>query len=232
MTIPEIEEELQCMAEPKYRDFSSRLLPQAAAEGMLGVRLPKLRQMAGKISKGDWQAFLQTCPDRWFEEIMLQGMVIGRAAKTPEEAIPWIQQFLPKIDNWSICDSFCVGLKVANRYPQQMWRFVTPYVRSEREYFARFGAVMLLDHFAAPEYAGKALQLLDNMRSTAYYAGMAAAWAVSVFYVHCPEITGEYLRHSHLSDAVYNQALQKIIESRRATPEQKTAVRAMKRKPR
>lgn len=220
---------LKALAEPGYRAFSGRLLPPQQAEKLLGVRLPQLRKIAWEIARGDWRSFLRECPDNYFEETMLQGMVIGCAAKEPAEAILYSKAFLPKIDNWSVCDSFCAGLKLARKYPQQMWDFVAPCVTAEGEFTARFGLVMLLDHFAEEAYAPRAFSLLDRMHSSGYYAKMAAAWAVSVYYVHCPQMTEAYLDCSQLDDFTYNKALQKITESYRVTPAQKAAVRARKR---
>ena len=226
----QLEQKLKALAEPAYQAFSAKLLPPAAAAKLLGVRLPVLRKIARELARSEWRTFLRECPDDYMEETMLQGMVIGCAQAQPEEILVWVQQFVPKIDNWSVCDSFCAGLKIARKAPETVWQFLQPYLADEREYYARFGLVMLLDYFAVEDYSASALQQIDRMPCTAYYAQMAAAWAVSVFYVHCPQTTMMYLHHSRLDNFTYNKALQKITESYRVSTEEKRIIRSMKRR--
>ena len=40
-------------AEPKYAEFSSKLIP--GKEGIMGVRVPKIRALAKRIIKDDWE---------------------------------------------------------------------------------------------------------------------------------------------------------------------------------
>ena len=77
----DIKAELVRLAEPEYAVFSRRLLP--GTENVLGVRLPLLRRLARRIAKGDWAAYLDTAGDGSFEEVMLQGMVIGAICPRP-----------------------------------------------------------------------------------------------------------------------------------------------------
>ncbi|MBC8156754.1 DNA alkylation repair protein, partial [Armatimonadetes bacterium] len=51
-----IREQLNELADEKYRVFSSALTP--GKENILGVRLPLLQKMAAKIAKGDWKVYL------------------------------------------------------------------------------------------------------------------------------------------------------------------------------
>ena len=118
-----IRQELLMLAEEEYASFSAALLP--GVEGILGVRLPVLRRLAARIAKDNWRSYLQEGPEDYFEEIMLKGMVIG-AAKAPwPETLCLIAQFVPKIDNWSVSDSFCNSLKAAVKSPPaEMWQFL------------------------------------------------------------------------------------------------------------
>ncbi len=229
MTAEQMEIKLKSLAEPQYRQFSSKLLPPEEAKTMLGVRLPQLRSLARKMAKEDWRTFLAECPDDFFEEIMLQGMIIGCVDVGPEERFCYIRNFIPKIKNWSVCDSFCAGLKFAKQFPKAVWQFLQPYLQDSGEYPARFGLVMLLDYFSQEPYTEKALRRIDAVPSKAYYARMAAAWAISVCYVHNPKVTMAYLQHSSLDVPTFNKALQKITESNRASPEGKAAIRQLKR---
>ena len=106
-----IKEELYPLADLKFKEFTVRLMPGVADERVIGVRLPQLRKLAKKAVKEGWKEYMVGASDDTYEEIMLQGMVLGYAKETWDVLEPYVTGFLPKIDNWSVCDSFCSGLK-------------------------------------------------------------------------------------------------------------------------
>lgn len=78
-----LREQLLELTEPKYMKFTSALMP--GVENVLGIRLPVLRSIAKEIAAGDWRAYLAEAEDFYFEERMLQGLVIGYARCEPAE---------------------------------------------------------------------------------------------------------------------------------------------------
>lgn len=222
-----IKQQLEAWAEPDFQAFSARLLPNV--HNLLGVRLPKLRTLARKLAKGDWRHYLTHACDDTFEEIMLQGMTIGYVQAEPDELFPYITHFLPKIDNWSTCDSFCSGLKLAKAYPNPFWDFTLPCLADTREFVVRFGVVMLLFYYLDDAHIDHVLSLLDSVQHNDYYVRMAVAWALSIAFIGYPNLTMAYLQQNTLDDFTYNKALQKIIESKQISPETKIQIRHMKR---
>ena len=223
----EIKRELASMAEPEFRKFEASLLP--GVENIIGVRLPSLRKLAKKLSKDEWRSYLECASDDTFEEIMLQGMVIGLVKTDVDEALRYAAEFVRKIDNWTVCDTFCTGLKVAKRHQDRVLEFVLPYLSDRREYHVRFGVVMLLAHYVNDFYIDTVLKVLDRVCHEGYYVKMAVAWAVSVCYVKFPSLTMEYLKNNCLDDDTYNKALRKIVESSKVDKGTKDMIRAMKR---
>lgn len=229
-TVPlnqQLRTELESLADSKYQKFSSALVPGELT--MLGVRLPKLREIAKKLAKGDWQSYLKEASDASMEEIMLQGMTIGYVKASFDEKKPYITAFIPKIRNWSICDSVSNGLKFSQAEKPEVWEFLQPYFSSEQEFDVRFGVVMLLSHFIEDTYLSRIFAIFDSIRHDGYYAKIAVAWAVCTCFRSHKEETIEYLKHCELDDWTYNKSLQKIIESRYSTPEEKDLMRSMKR---
>lgn len=223
-----IRQKLLELADEDYQKFSARLLPNI--DNVIGVRLPLLRKLARKIAQGDWRRYMATAASEYFEEIMLQGMVIGYVKTDIEEILSYVADFIPKIDNWSVCDSFCTGLKFTNDYKERVWQFLQPYLISRQEYEIRFSVVMLLKFYIDDEYTDRVLELLDNIKHEGYYAKMAVAWAVSICFVKLPQPTMTYLKNNTLDDFTYNKALQKITESYQVDKETKDLIRSMKRK--
>ncbi|WP_167957054.1 DNA alkylation repair protein [Anaerosporobacter faecicola] len=222
----EIKEQLAELAEEKFRKFTSRLLP--GGEPILGVRLPKLRSIAKQIAKGDYQTYLTVALDDSYEEIMLQGMVIGYVKAPIDEILQMIKNFLSKIDNWSVCDSFCSGLKIAREEREIFWNFIQPYVYSGQEFQVRFAVVMLLDYFVEEAYVTKACQIFDQIKHEGYYVKMAVAWAISIYYIAYPARMVQYLQNCKLDSFTYHKALQKICESRAVSAEEKEKIRTMR----
>jgi len=227
----EVKREIYSMTENnEYRKFTSSLLP--GVDNILGVRLPNLRKLSKKIYKDDWRTYLKHAADDTFEEIMVQGMVIGNINTTADEILQYISWFVPKINNWSICDSFCAGLKKSvKKYPEQIWLFLKPYLTDDREYYLRFGIVMLLMHYINEQYIEEVLEILKQIdNSNYYYVKMAIAWAVSVCFIKFPKKTMEYLIYNdNLDSYTYNKSLQKITESSRVDDDTKKIIRSMKR---
>ncbi len=224
----DIRTQLLSLAEPEYQKFTAALIPNIT--NLLGVRMPELRKMAKQIIATDWRAYLENADDDYFEEVMLQALVIGYIRTDPEEWLRHIAWFVPKINNWSVCDSFCGGLKLTKKEQERVWHFVQPYLVSELEYDIRFGVVMYLNYYMEEPYIHQVLASLDQVRHEGYYVKMAVAWAISIAYIKLPDITMRYLKDNTLDDFTYNKALQKITESTRIDPHTKQIIRGMKRK--
>ncbi|MFD0698943.1 DNA alkylation repair protein [Paenibacillus sp. GCM10027628] len=224
-----IKEQLLELADEEYQKFSAALIPNI--NNVLGVRLPELRKMAKKIAREDWRAYLRQAESQYFEEIMLQGMVIGYIKTDIDEILQVVADFVPKIDNWSVCDSFCTGLKFTKTNLKKVWDFLQPYLVSAEEFEIRFAVVMLLDYYMEEEYmTSQVLKQLDGIKHEGYYVKMAVAWAISICYVKFPMPTMTYLKSNSLDDFTFNKALQKITESYRVDQETKKRIRSMKRK--
>lgn len=224
----EIREALFLLADEEYQKFHSSLCP--GTNNIIGIRVPVLRNVAREIVKGDWRNYLKTAQNDYYEEIMLQGMVIGLAKMELQERLEYIKNFVPKIDNWAVCDVTCAGLKFTKKHMKEMWDFLQSYINSKKEFEIRFGVVMLLDFYITEEYIEKVLAILNNIHHEGYYVKMAVAWAISICYIKFPKETLRLLQNNDMDTFTYNKALQKVIESYRVTKEDKEIIRKMKRK--
>ncbi|EPY2303418.1 DNA alkylation repair protein [Clostridium sporogenes] len=222
-----IREQIFELADKEYQKFSSSLLPNT--DNILGVRLPQLRKLAKAIAKDDWRKFMANYDSKYFEEIMLQGLVLGYAKADIEEILQYVADFVPKIDNWSVCDSFCAGLKFTKNNMEHVWNFIQPFLSSNKEFEVRFGVVMLLHFYINDEYIDKVIKSLDTIKHPGYYAKMAVAWTISICYIKFSKQTMDYLKNNSLDDFTYNKSLQKITESLRVDKETKIIIKSMKK---
>lgn len=210
----------------KYRHFQLGLLPKNT--NILGVRMPILRKLAKKVSLGDYKPYLKDTLNT-YEEIMLQGMVIGNLDVSFDELVSYIDDFVPKIDNWAICDSFVASLKLTNKYKPNMFNYIKKYIGSS-EFGIRFMLVMFIWYYIDIEYLNSIFSIIDEVKSDKYYVKMAIAWLISSFYIKYEEDTFTYLKITKIDDFTYNKSIQKIIESKQVSSEKKEILKSMKRK--
>lgn len=217
------------LKDEKYRDFSSKLLPYTDKNTIIGVRIPVLRKLAHEIYKNSGTSYLEDTECLYFEEIMLEGMIIGLIKNSSVFIKNHIKNFIPKIDNWSVCDSFCASLKCVRGNEDNFFNFIKFYILSKNEYEIRFAIVMLLNYYISDKYIDSVLKLLKTVKNEAYYVQMAAAWALSMCYVKYQEKTYSFLQQENLSEFVFNKTVQKICESFQADPQSKKKVRELKK---
>ena len=224
-----IKEKLLELADPKYKEFHSGLCP--GTDNIIGVRVPVLRNYAKELAK-EYQIneLLKQIDNQYYEEIMLQGMLIGLAKQDFKTIQKQIEEFVPKIDNWAVCDVFCAGLKVTKKKKEEMWHFIQKYLLSDQEFEIRIGVVMILDYYIEEDYLEKDFKIFDAITSQAYYVQMAVAWAISIALIKFYDKTIKYLENAKLDNFTYNKALQKAIESYRITDDRKEKLRQMKKR--
>lgn len=224
----EIREELINLADEKYKKFHSNLCP--GVENILGVRLPILRKISKDLSKNNYKDYLDNDSIKYYEEIMVEGLIIGYIKVDNETRFKYIRNFVPKINNWAVCDSFCNNLKFTKKNMSEVWDFILPYTSSKNEFDVRFAVVMMLNFYIVDDYIDNVLSVLNHIHHDGYYVKMAVAWAVSFAYIHFPDNTLSFLKNNNLDNFTYNKSLQKIIESNRVSKEYKDLMRSMKKK--
>lgn len=209
---------LQQEAEPRYAAFASSLLPDNT-HPLLGVRLPKLRRTARRLAAEHGLAFLRTLPPKScsFEELMLCGMLIGYVKEaTWEQRTAALDRLVPRLDNWSLCDSCCATYSFARQERERTWAWLQPYLLSAGEYTRRFGVVMLLNHFLQePAWAARCAEVLPQVRGGQYYADMAVAWCACELALRHPALAPALLAAGTLPEPARKLAFRKLRESRR-----------------
>ena len=216
-------------ADKDYKKFSASLIPNI--NNVLGVRLPFLRKLAKEVYLNEnWQVYIKLNDLEYMEEVMLQGMIIGLVKDNPKNILNLIKEFIPKIDNWSVCDSFCSSLKFAKKNKEIVWEFILPYFNSKNEYELRFAFVMSLFHFIDDEYIDIILEKIDSFKDDRYYSQMSVAWALSICFIKFPQKTSEYLKTSKLDNWTFNKSIQKIRESFRVDKATKEKLKLLIRK--
>lgn len=219
------------LSDIEYKKFNSKLCPDTQKE-MLGIRIPILRKLAKDILKEniDWKDFLNNDP-KYFEETILQGLLIAYSKINFQEKMELVKNFVPKIDSWEICDTFVPTLKIEEKNLNEFLGFILPYTKSNKEFEVRFSIISMLDYFLNEEYVDEVIKVLDKISHDGYYVKMGIAWVLAEIGIKYNNKLMKYLKgKNNLDKFTFNKTLQKMIESYRITKEEKEILKCMKKK--
>ena len=213
--------ETQCRVE-LVQQCNVELVQQCKEEG----KLRDMREPVGKIK--------DKCSGVYFEEVMIIGMVINLASMGQQERLALVEQFVPLIDNWAVCDVFCGGAKwvgepgrgpkASLRVPRErVWKWLQGYLTGDKErglsgreeFGIRFAVVMLMCYFLDEEYLPQVFQVLKKVHFGAYYVDMGVAWCLATARAKFDLPVQEFVAAAGLPAGVVKKYEQKVRDSLR-----------------
>lgn len=213
-------------ADDKYRDFNCKLIPTVPAQAIIGVRTPDLRALARQLgSTPDAQEFLADLPHRYFEENNLHAFLL-EGIQDFEACVERLNLFLPYIDNWATCDQ--LSPRVLGRHPEDLRRQIDLWLESRQIYVRRFAIGMLMRHFLGENFRIEDLDRVAQQRSEEYYLRMMVAWYFATALAKQYSSAIRVLEARSMEPWTHNRAIQKALESRRISPEQKLYLKTLK----
>jgi 3-methyladenine DNA glycosylase AlkD len=194
----------------------------------IGVRFPRLVEIAKQIQKNNPIEFLESNDCSIYELEILQTYLIG-FLKDFNQAILYFNKFALIACEWSTVDSLCQHFTIAKKYPNEVFALLGEYVKKNDEYRQRIVAVMILSHFLNDAFIEESILLLDQCVHPGYYTKMAVAWAIATMMVRYSDLAIAYLKQNRLDLWTHNKAIQKTQESFRVAAQIKAKVRELKR---
>lgn len=247
MTHAELVKRLLAEQDLKYRDFHASLLPNIDKKTIIGVRVPVMRKIAkefaassagAKTVPADVAKFLDKLPHKYFEENQVHLFVVERI-KDFDECLHRIEQFLPYIDNWAVCDG--KSPKALLKDESRFLANIEKWLKSCEPYTARFGVNMLMNYFLDERFDKRFLKWVasideslfnDDGRAECptdrYYVQMVIAWYMATALAKQWDATFSYIRGRKFSAWTHAKTIQKACESYRITAEQKETLRKLK----
>ena len=220
--------------EEKYRQGHIRIINALPGRRILGLHLPEMKQVAKVLAKqADARDMLHAFEqefrkDRFcltYEETLVWGLAIN-ALKCPwEERLSLLKPYIPVLDNWAVCDSFCCNAKWAQKLPPQtLWEFLLPYFHSNQEFEVRFAIVMSMCYLMKNEWLSVVfgqLEALDLSKiqseytslPSPYYVRMGMAWLLATALAKFPDETRAFVNRSSLTEDVKRLYARKARES-------------------
>lgn len=230
--IAEIRARLESLADPEYKAFNAKLIPNVAADTMIGIRVPVLRAFAKELRRGDGRVlgqFVADLPHRYFEENMLHAILIGEVCASVEEVIAELTRFLPYADNWAVTDTIRIrALRRADADVRLWLDQLARWARDTHTYTIRYAVVALMADFLDDRFDAMQLQLVETIQSDEYYVNMARAWYFATALAKQWESTLPLLAERRLDPWTHNKTIQKACESYRVSSEHKALLRSMR----
>ena len=220
--------------EEKYRQGHIRIINALPGRRILGLHLPEMKQVAKELAKlPDASTIIHAfeeghAKDRFgltYEETLIWGLTIN-ALKCPlDERFQLLRTYIPVLDNWAVCDSFCCNAKWAIKVPSQtLWEFLLPYFQSKQEFEVRFAIVMAMCYLLKGEWLTLVFQELEKINlpsihseylslHTPYYVRMGIAWLLATSLAKYPDETRDFVNTSTLTEDVKKLYARKARES-------------------
>ena len=221
-----IKEELLALQDISYADFQAKLTPNIPRDLFIGVRVPELRKLAKKLSKEpEASKFLKDLPHKYYDENMLHGLIISEI-KDYDACIVAIDEFLPYVDNWAVCD--IMSPKIFKKNKEALLEKIKEWSASEKTYTCRFGIEMLMSHFLDDDFKPEYLEIPLFVNCEDYYVQMMVAWFFATALAKEWDATIKHMEDQRLDPWTHNKTIQKARESRRITPKEKEYLKSLK----
>ena len=214
------------MADEKYRDFQSALMPTVPKEKIIGIRTPLLRKFAKEFYKtSEAKDFLSALPHEFYEENNLHAFLLEQMTDF-EECAEKVTAFLPFVDNWATCDG--MSPKVFKKHKAELLRYIKIWLGKSGTYSVRFGIKMLMTYFLGDDYREEYALRVAKIKSDEYYVKMMCAWYFATALAANFDDALPFIKERKLEAWVHNKTIQKSKESFRLTSEQKNILSKLK----
>lgn len=233
----------------RYREGHVRIINALKGRQILGVHVPQMKSLAKELSKseealeilsGFEKEFLSDRFSLSYEETVVWGLMINYLKVPMDVRLNLLTRFIPVIDNWGVCDTFCSNAKWV-KDSDDFWAYLQPFWRSDREFEVRFAVVMSMilylnekdftkvcnklesldfqkiksEYISLKESRGVSLPVGSGIAlgQPPYYVRMAVAWLLATALSKIPDTTREYVNSSTLPQDVIRLYVRKARES-------------------
>lgn len=220
-------DELAKYTDEVYAKFNAGLIPTIDQTRILGVRIPVLRQIAkNKAKELEAVGFLEDLPHQYHEEDLLHGIIVSNLQDF-NQCVKKIDDFLPYIDNWAVCDTLSPKVLAKNR--KKLLEKIKGWIDADAPYTVRFAISMLMQFFLEEDFCEEYLGVVAAVTAKDYYVKMMQAWYFATALAKQWQKAISYIEQKKLETWVHNKTIQKAVESRRISNEHKNYLRTLKK---
>ena len=245
----------------RYREEHLRVVNALPERRVLGLHSPEIKAVAKQLSCEGGEivmpdethrmcangaevirAFEEVPSERLcYEETVIWGYLINLAKCSLDERLAMLGRYVPVLDNWAVCDSYCAHAKwIARADKEALWAFLEHWFDSEREFEVRFAVVVAMCYFLNEEWLNKVYERINRLDfgrikskyktikgkpkvaqqgtvqgAEPYYVRMGVAWLLATALAKFPDATRAFVRSSNLPADVVKLYIRKARESLR-----------------
>ena len=224
--INDIREMLFALADEKYKDFQSALMPTVDKSKVIGVRTPMLKKLANELKNTTLvEEFLNALPHKYYEEDNLHAFLLNEE-KDFNKAVSRLNAFLPVVDNWATCDA--MRIKAFEKDLAGAEKAAYNWLDRSGVYEKRFAIVTFMKLFTGECFNAKQADKIAAVRSDEYYVNSAIAWYFATLLTKRYADALPYITQKKLDKATHNLAIQKARESLAVPTETKKYLNTLK----
>ena len=232
------------LTDARYREGHLRVVNALPERRVMGLHSPEIKQVAKQLAcKGNEiiRAFEAVpCENLCYEETIIWGYLINLAKCPLDERLTMLGRYVPMLDNWAVCDSYCAHAKwMARADKTALWAFLERWFDSKKEFEVRFAVVAAMCYFLSDEWLNKVFERIDKLDynhikskyktvkgkpkvaqqgtvqgAEPYYVRMGVAWLLATALAKFPDSTRAFVGSSNLPADVIKLYIRKARESR------------------
>ena len=246
-------------SDARYREGHLRVVNALPERRVMGLHSPEIKQVAKQLSREGGKVVMpdgtpRICSNgveviRAFEEVpsgsfcyeetVIWGYLINLEKCSLDERLAMLSRYVPVLDNWAVCDSYCAHAKWMTRADKvALWAFLERWFDSEREFEVRFAVVVAMCYFLNEEWLDKVFERINGLNfdrikskyksvkgkpkvaqqgtvqgAEPYYVRMGVAWLLATALAKFPDKTRAFVRSSNLPEDVVKLYIRKARES-------------------
>lgn len=243
----------------RYRDGHLRVVNALPERRIMGLHSPEIKQVAKQLSREGGEVVMpdgthlicangaevirafEAVPSEClcYEETVIWGYLINLEKCSLDERLAMLSRYVPVLDNWAVCDSYCAHAKwMARADKEALWAFLERWFDSESEFEVRFAVVVAMCYFLGVEWLDKVFERINSLDldcikskyktikgkpkivqqgtvqgAEPYYVRMGVAWLLATALAKFPDQTRAFVRSSNLPEDVVKLYIRKARES-------------------
>ena len=209
----------------KYRTGHIRIVAAKPGTEIIGLHTPQMKAFAKEAAaRPQWREDLEFVASSAaisplsHDERIIWGLTVDYVKCDVAERLALIDRFLPYIDNWAICDTFCSNAAWAKKRDARpvVWNYICKKLESPEEFVRRTGIILMLSSFLVDEYVEKCFDAISSMGlkdGEPYYVRMGVAWFLATALAKYEDLTRNFVSSSNLPADIVSLYVRKARES-------------------